>query len=84
MVDKVALGQFYLRLLWFTTVIIIRVHISAPYSPSKINLIRGAGNTSGPSKKKVGSTEKRKHFHCYYSLPFPKGKAGIAWEPSDA
>ena len=45
MVDRVALGQVYLRVLWFATVIIIRVHINAPYSPSKINLIKRAGNT---------------------------------------
>jgi hypothetical protein len=36
--------QVYLRVLWFTTVIIIRVHINVPYTPSKINLIKRAGN----------------------------------------
>jgi hypothetical protein len=45
MVEKLALGQGYLRVLWFTTVIIISVRINAPYSPSKINLIRRAGYT---------------------------------------
>jgi len=45
MVDKVALGKVYLLVLGFTTVIIIRVHINVPYSPSKIKIIKRVGNT---------------------------------------
>lgn len=80
MVHKVALGQVYLRVLWFTPVIIIRVHINAPYSPSKINLIKRAGIPEKlKKKKKVGSTKQETLSLLLLFMPLPKGQAGIAW-----
>jgi hypothetical protein len=67
MVDKVELGQVYLRVLWFTTVIIIRVHINVPYSPSKINLIKRAGSTWGNSNKS-GEHQGKKTLSFLFSL----------------
>lgn len=77
MVDKVALGKVYLRVLCFITVIIIRVHINVPYSPSKIYLIKRAGNTWGTSNKSGEYQGKKTLSLLLLFMPLPKGQVGI-------
>jgi hypothetical protein len=86
-VDKVALGLLYLRVLRFTLIIIT--------TPMFHTLLQRLILTEGraipedlPTKvmlcRKSGSTKKGKDFNSFYCLPLPEGRAGTAWEPSDA